>query len=113
MKSNYSDSRGTITDLIVTPDYSVTHITFKKGAVRGNHYHRKTIQIDFLLKGRLLRNYDGSERFMEAGQSEELKPNIPHAYMALRDSEMLSVCFGVRRGSDYEKDVIRLKKPLL
>lgn len=120
MSSNtFKDNRGTITDLSVTPEYSITHITFKKGAVRGNHWHNNTKQIDIVLKGKLfarktiinpLPHENGlSEAILEAGTEVVHWPTEKHAYKALKDSEIISVCFGVRKGTDYEKDTFRLK----
>lgn len=108
MKPNFTDERGTITDLFVNDEYSITHITFTDGAVRGNHYHENTTQIDFILKGRLLCNRDGLESQVTQGHVITMSPKVKHAYRAYEDSEMLSICFGVRKGTDYEKDVIRL-----
>lgn len=108
MKQNFTDERGTITDLVVTPDYSITHITFTEGAVRGNHYHKETVQHDFILKGKLLCSQDGEEFIVGQGDYIRHEPNRKHAYKAIEPSEMTSTCYGVRKGADYEKDVIRL-----
>lgn len=113
----FTDERGTITDLLVTPDYSITHITFKEGAVRGNHYHEHTTQYDFVLKGSFTvasrpKDKDGEEfklfRIVNTGELLIHYPNMAHAYQAIGDAELLSTCYGVRKGEDYEKDVIRL-----
>lgn len=119
MKPNFIDERGTITDLIVTPDYSVTHITFEPGAIRGNHYHEHTKQIDIVLKGKLFgrktiidpKEYETglAEGTFEAGHEIVHWPTERHAYQALEYSEIISVCRGIRKGADYEKDVIRLE----
>jgi quercetin dioxygenase-like cupin family protein len=123
LKPNFKDERGTITDLLVTPEYSITHITFNKGVVRGNHYHEHTKQIDVVLKGKLQgkktiinhTEYETgiSEAILEAGNEAVHWPTEQHAYKALEYSEIISICFGVRKGADYEKDVVRLEKPLL
>lgn len=117
MKPNFTDARGTITDLIVTGDYSVTHITFSEGAVRGNHYHEQTHQYDFLLKGELQcvssTNGERKESIVKEKDFIDFPPNVAHAYKATKPSEMISICFGVRKGEDYEKDVIRLTEPLI
>ncbi len=109
--NTHTDNRGTITDLLVTPEYSVTHITFSEGAIRGNHYHKETRQIDVLLKGRLLCSRNGNE-FIEYMQGAEIihNPNDRHAYKALEYSEILSSCFGKRRGEHYEEDTFRLSE---
>lgn len=115
----FTDDRGTITDLRVTPDYSITHITFNKDSIRGNHWHNKTKQIDVILKGKLLsrktiinplpHETGLSEAILEAGMEAVHWPTEKHAYKALEDSEMISICFGVRKGTDYEKDTFRLE----
>lgn len=118
MKPNHTDDRGTITDLLVTPEYSVTHITFTEGAVRGNHYHKATVQHDFILKGRLECAKESSltgKKITEVYAGEKIVhvPMESHAYEAIEPSEMISVCFGIRRGQDYAKDTFKLETPLL
>ncbi len=112
-KSSFTDKRGTIKDLLVTDEYSLTHITFKKDAVRGNHYHNQTLQIDFILKGKLLVSLNGKEQEVSKGSQITIPQGMKHAYKGLEESAMLSICFGVRKGKDYEKDVVRLEIPLL
>lgn len=106
------DERGYIEDLKVGDEWSVTYITFKKGAVRGNHYHNQTLQHDFLLSGKLIcssaTNGAECESIMKAGDSLTHFPGVAHAYQALEDSEMVSICKGVRVGENYENDTFRL-----
>ena len=53
-KVNFKDSRGKIVDLIEKKNINaITFITQKKGKIRGNHYHKKTIQWNYLLKGKI------------------------------------------------------------
>lgn len=106
--NTHTDSRGTITDLLVTDDFSITHITFKEGAVRGNHYHKETVQKDCVLKGSLVCAQDNKVTNVYEGDWIQTEANVSHAYKAFEDSEIISICWGKRRGSDYEKDVIRL-----
>lgn len=108
----HKDKRGVIEDLYVGKDFSVTRITFKKGAVRGNHYHKKTTQIDMLVKG-FLDCYGRGEISIRNGQGLIHEPFEPHAYKALEDSEMISICIGKRIGKNYEKDTYKLKIPLI
>jgi quercetin dioxygenase-like cupin family protein len=106
----HKDKRGIIKDLIVGKDFSVTYITFKKGAVRGNHVHKKTRQIDFIVNGKLID--DLGEVFCKE-DINNIPPNNPHAYKALKDSEMISICFGKRIGKNYSKDTYALQEPLI
>ena len=112
-KNMYKDKRGTINDLAVGNDWSVTYITFKKGAVRGNHYHKETIQHDIVLKGSLLCKKGHETGFPKKGDLIHIEANIPHAYEALEDSEIVSICFGKRIGDNYYKDTYVLQEPLI
>ena len=108
----FEDERGIIEDLKVGKDWSVTYITFKKGAVRGNHYHKKTIQYDFIASGKLrcemVVNGKREVLIANTGDMIEHVPGNAHAYEAIEDSEMISTCHGVRIGENYEEDTFRL-----
>ncbi len=107
--NTHTDDRGEIKDLIVTDTYSVTSISFVKDAVRGNHYHKETTQADTILKGKLLCFQDDNSRVVNVGDIVVHYPNQKHAYKALEDSEMISICVGKRRGEHYEEDTFRLE----
>jgi len=111
--NKHEDERGLIEDLKVGKDWSVTYITFKKGAVRGNHYHKETVQKDYILSGSVELHMPNSYRVLEAGESFTLGAGIVHAYKAQEDSEMLSICRGKRIGENYEEDTFRVEKPLV
>ena len=51
-KSVFVDDRGEITDIAENvPFNSLTLITSSKGAVRGNHYHKRTTQYTYIIEG--------------------------------------------------------------
>lgn len=108
------DERGIIEDILVTNTYSITRITFKKGAIRGNHYHNHTLQTDIVVSGKLLavhligKNKIKNETALVEGDTLTHEPTEAHAYKALKDSEMISICIGKRKGKDYEKDTFKL-----
>ena len=53
-KISYQDGRGLIIDLLEKRTINaITFITQKKGKVRGNHFHKKTIQWNYLVKGKI------------------------------------------------------------
>jgi quercetin dioxygenase-like cupin family protein len=106
----HKDKRGIIKDLMVGKDFSVTYISFKKGAVRGNHLHKKTFQNDIIISGLLI-----DEEGEKWGETDDkfIHPDTPHAYKALEDSEMISICFGKRIGKNYSKDTYALQTPLI
>ena len=54
LKSNFKDKRGDIIDIFVNnPKDHCSIVTFNKNAVRGNHFHKKSIQYSFFLSGSL------------------------------------------------------------
>ena len=54
IKINFKDTRGIIVDLLEKKKINaITYITQNKGKVRGNHFHKKTTQWNYLIKGRI------------------------------------------------------------
>jgi quercetin dioxygenase-like cupin family protein len=119
LKSAYSDERGTITDLISDDEINaITLITFIKGAVRANHYHERTIQWNYVMKGEILlaTQFPGDERkerVLKAGDFAVTRENERHALKAVSDAEVLIITKGPRAGSKYENDTFRLIEPLI
>ena len=115
---NRADDRGEITDIIVDePIEYVTLITQTKGATRGNHYHKETVQSVYILEGRLkiitrLPSEDVVETVLEKGDLAFTDRMEQHAMHALEDSSFMVFTRGVRGGEDYEKDTFRLEEPL-
>ena len=118
VKCAFEDERGQISDILEneTIDY-VTLITSKKGAIRGNHYHKKTIQYTFVLKGKLklLAQMPGEEIETAITKPGDLAVDPPmqkHAVVALEDSEYIVFTRGPRGGRNYEQDTYRLTEKL-
>jgi quercetin dioxygenase-like cupin family protein len=116
---NHRDDRGAIMDLIEGANINaVTFISFTKGAVRGNHYHKQTTQWNYVLKGRIklvAQVGDGSveETVLGQGGFAVTEPMEKHALVGLEDSEMLVFTQGPRGGKEYESDTFRLDPPLV
>lgn len=115
LKNNFEDDRGIIRDITThTLVDAITYITFKKGAVRGNHYHNKTIQYDYILSGSFLcrakSDAQASTEEVVVKEGDFITHPFPHhhAYKALEDSVMLSCTLGPRQGDEFETDVVRL-----
>ena len=119
IKKNFEDNRGIITDINVKEriDY-VTIITNKKGAVRGNHYHKETIQYLYVLEGSILvaSKFEGKnleKKILKVGSLLFNEANEWHAIKSLEDSKLLILTRGLRGGKDYESDTYKLDEPLL
>jgi quercetin dioxygenase-like cupin family protein len=110
----HTDERGTITDLIADGVINaVTMITFTKGAVRANHYHKETIQWNYVISGEVLLvtqlpGGERQERLLKKGDFALSRENERHALRAETDAEVLILTRGPRAGFDYEKDTYRL-----
>jgi quercetin dioxygenase-like cupin family protein len=117
-KCAFKDDRGEITDILVKePVEYVTMISSKKGAVRGHHYHKETVQFNYLLSGKmqLLTQNPGEKvrsAILEPGSVSVSPANERHALIALEDSVLMVFTRGPRGGGDYENDTFRLPVPL-
>jgi quercetin dioxygenase-like cupin family protein len=112
----FEDERGVIQDLLGPVD-AVTEIFTRKGAVRGNHIHRKTTQWTYVVSGCLRMAFEAEGRpfFHEAGPGQLVceAPGVPHAWQALENTRVLVFSRGPRSGDAYESDTVRLEVPLL
>lgn len=117
-KCAHSDDRGEITDILTKENIEyITLITSAKGTNRGNHYHKKTVQMVYILKGRMKLLTQMPENpvmatILEKGDLAVTEPMERHAMIALEDSEFMVFTRGLRGGEDYEKDTFRLSEPL-
>jgi quercetin dioxygenase-like cupin family protein len=116
---NHSDDRGIIIDLIENQTINaITYISFTKGAVRANHYHKKTTQWNYVTKGsiKLVTQFGDEEikeLILEKGDFAVTTPMEKHALVGLEDAEMLVFTEGPRGGKEYESDTFRLEQSLV
>jgi quercetin dioxygenase-like cupin family protein len=120
LKPAFTDLRGDITDLIGDDTINaVTIITFTPGAVRANHYHKHTIQWNYVMSGEVLlvTQMPGGarqERILKKGDFAVTRENERHALKGVvTPAEVLILTKGPRAGSQYEDDTYRLTEPLI
>lgn len=117
-KISFQDKRGCIIDLIAKEKINaVTLITFRKGTVRGNHYHKKTIQWNYILSGRIkflsqMPHKGIVEMMAKKGDFIVTSPRERHALIGIKDAELLVLTKGPRSGDKYESDTFRLETPI-
>lgn len=110
----FRDNRGCITDILDEAVSHVGYITFTKGSSRAKHYHRQSVQYDYVLSGKIrliVCMPDGSARedhIIEPGMATEVPPGIVHAYIAEEDSAMIDITTLSRSKDGYEEDTIRV-----
>ena len=123
-KINQKDKRGFILDIFVgKPKDHCSLVSFEKNSVRGNHFHKKSIQYSFILEGKLLMitsrvNKNGkylgkkNRKIVKKNDLITHKPFVAHAFKAKTKSKMLAFADGLRR-KKYEKDTFRLNNKLI
>lgn len=111
------DHRGTIADVFYGT--SINHVCVIKSnphAIRGNHYHKKTIQHTLLIKGKMeyaWKKVDSDEPtqsiVLEIGDLVTSEANEIHTLKFLdEESECVVFTEGPRGGVDYESDTFRV-----
>ena len=114
-KPVFKDKRGKIT--LILENEHIEHaaiITFKRGAIRGNHYHEKSSQYVFVLRGALkLLTHSPPQRkkvrILKPGDLVFTPPLERHAFVALKKSEIIALTKGPRENEKrYEGDTFRL-----
>jgi len=118
IKVAFKDKRGEIIDLLENVAINaITMITFRQGAIRANHYHKKTVQYNYILSGKIkfitrLGHRRIQKYCAEKGDMVKVLPNEQHALMALSKAVLLVFTRGPRGGKEYETDTYRLTVPL-
>jgi quercetin dioxygenase-like cupin family protein len=118
IKCIQEDERGSITDIVEQVDFNgATIILSKSGSVRGNHFHKKTIQYVYILSGKMkcLAQKPQQKVMMATVEQGDLVSHDlleSHSFEALEDTLFLVLSSGLRTGKDYEKDTYRLESPL-
>lgn len=118
-KINFTDHRGHIRDILILKNVGITYISSKKGTVRGNHYHKKTKQYEYVLSGSFeyhsknIKEGKKIKKMLQAGHIVHIHPYDVHTFKALEDSEILSFNFGPSKGSEAHKDTFKPDKPLV
>jgi len=120
IKPEFSDKRGFISRLVDDNSIhfrAVLYITGKKGAVRGNHYHKKDSHYVYCLSGRFRYSEKDMTKPNSRRKSVILKPGdlvLSHPMQAhsmefLEDSVFLAITTEPRKQDLYEKDLVRIK----
>jgi dTDP-4-dehydrorhamnose 3,5-epimerase-like enzyme len=117
----HSDDRGTIVDIFYNQNINhVAVVKSKKGSIRGNHYHKETVQHMLITKGALEywhKPLDSDEPaqcvLLCVGDFVSTPPNEIHALNIVEDNEFVVFTEGVRGGKDYEQDTFRLTESII
>ena len=122
-----SDDRGEIMDIFThEPKDHCTIVTFSKNAVRGNHFHKESIQSAYVLEGKfkiynVMIKEDLKYNREQIEEIETIKGDYithekfeAHTYKCTSETGSLLVFTkGVRGGKYYEDDTFRLEEKLI
>ena len=122
-----SDDRGEIIDIFThEPKDHCTIVTFSKNAVRGNHFHKESIQSAYVLEGKfkiynVMIKEDLKYNREQIEEIETIKGDYithekfeAHTYKCTSETGSLLVFTkGVRGGKYYEDDTFRLEEKLI
>ena len=122
IKIVFKDERGDIADIFYNhPIDHVAIINSKKGALRGDHYHKATIQHMYMAKGSLryyYRKLSQTDKEIKSvvvrkGEMVTTPPLEVHALEILENNQFIVFSEGKRGGKDYESDTFRVKPSLI
>ena len=113
----YKDDRGEINDIL--EDENILHIgliTSKAGAVRGNHYHNKAKQFNYIISGEvelITKDLDDPNAeikrvILKKGDFVSIPTRVIHTVKAIEDSVFLDFNTESRSGQGYEEDTVRV-----
>lgn len=111
----FSDERGEICNLLLTPITSVAEIVSKKGSVRANHLHRTDWHYAYVVKGEVFyfeRPPGSAEvpapRRFGPGEMFFTPPGVEHAMLFSEDSTIMTFAKNVRTHDNHEADLERV-----
>ncbi len=113
----HKDFRGKIVDVVYKNNINhIAVIVSNKGALRGNHYHKKSIQHILMIHGSMeywfkpLNSKKPVQHvILKRGDIVTSPPNEIHALRILeRNTEFIALTSGLRGGHDYESDTFRV-----
>lgn len=112
----HKDLRGRIVDVFYNDNIKhVSIVDSKKGALRGDHYHKKTVQHMLITKGSLeywfkdLHSKKPAKYVvLKEGDLVTTPKEEVHALKMLERNQFVVFTSGLRGGKDYESDTYRV-----
>lgn len=115
LDDTFSDTRGVINNLLLSPITSVARISSKKGTVRANHYHLTDWHYAFVETGEIyyFEREIGSTAIPEPSRIQPgtmffTPPNVEHAMLFTKDTVFFTFAKNVRSHDSHESDLVRV-----
>jgi dTDP-4-dehydrorhamnose 3,5-epimerase-like enzyme len=94
----FADTRGIFLGIIQDQEWKeINYIESKKGSIRGNHYHKETVECFFIIDGKirvtLVDLITNSKKVFIVGKGSIfiVKPNTLHTFEVLEDSKWINM----------------------
>lgn len=87
----FTDSRGTLTQLVHDGYSQINVITSKKSVTRGNHYHKLNGEAFFIVSGSLEVTVNGETRAFRQGDFFGIDAFDLHSFYFLEDTVLVSM----------------------
>jgi len=117
IKPAFTDERGIISDILEKDVKHIGIIESKLGSVRGNHYHKKSVQYMYMISGKMEmktknmgeNNSEVKLQIIEEGDLITIPANVAHSFKAIEESLFLDITTESRSGTGYEDDTFRIE----
>jgi len=93
----FTDERGSITQLVHDGWKQVNYITTKAGVLRGNHYHKNNEEAFFVISGEFelelvdINTQEKENHTIKAGDFFIIRRNLSHSFNFTKDTELISM----------------------
>jgi len=101
------DDRGFIRGIVQSNNIiwkEINYIESRADVVRGNHYHKVTLEGFYIISGKILVTLNGKDFIAEGGDSFYVEPGVVHAFTVLEDSRWINFLSKPMLG---EKDIFK------
>lgn len=101
----FSDERGTITQLIHEGYKQINVITSKKGVFRGGHYHKENDEAFYIVSGSLKVTVNENTYDFHSGDFFGIEANDMHSFLFTEDTLLVSMYSNGVEHQDGSKDI--------
>jgi len=105
------DGRGLICQILSIPNSQVNYLFTKKGAKRGNHYHKRNREFFYVISGKVqisafyVKNPEQTELLtFSTGNLFVVEPYVMHDFTFIDDTQMV-VIYDIGVEANSEKDI--------
>jgi dTDP-4-dehydrorhamnose 3,5-epimerase-like enzyme len=113
--TGFTDARGEIKNLLLTPITSVAEIRSVRGAIRANHYHLTDWHYTYVVSGQVLyferaigEQDTPAHQVINPGEMFFTPPMREHAMLFSQDSVIMTFAKNIRSHDNHESDLVRV-----